>query len=52
MPKNSEVMAERSKGMSGIRMIPGAGHAESVLKEPEMYKSIVKEFLKRCEQSK
>lgn len=49
LPKNSEVMAERTKGMSEIHIIPGAGHAESVLKEPELYESIVKVFLDKCE---
>jgi len=43
--KNSEDMAERTKGYSEVRLIPEAGHAESILVAPEKYEEYVKEFL-------
>ena len=46
-PENSEDMSKRTKGVSEYHVIPGAGHAESILTEPELYKSIVKEFLNK-----
>ena len=45
LPKNSEDMANRTKGYSEIHLIPGAGHAESILTAPEQYKEYVKAFL-------
>ena len=47
VPKNSETMAAKTKGYSEYHAIPGAGHAESVLKEPELYKRYVEEFLNK-----
>lgn len=47
VPKNSETMAAKTKGYSEYHSIPGAGHAESVLKEPELYKKYVEEFLNK-----
>ncbi len=45
LPANSERMSAATKGISRVRLIPGAGHAESVLKNPELYKEYVSEFL-------
>ena len=44
-PKNSEDMAERTKGYSEVRLIPEAGHTESILVAPEKYEGYVKAFL-------
>ncbi len=46
---NSKRMAERTKGYSEVHLIPGAAHAESVLKEPEAYREYVTKFLKTIE---
>ena len=46
VPKNAETMAAETKGISECHIIPGAGHAESILKEPELYREYVEEFLK------
>ena len=48
-PKNSEDMAKSTKGYSELHMIDGAGHAESMLNQPEEYEKIVSEFLKKTE---
>ncbi len=48
-PSNSERMSAATKGYSEVRMIPGAGHAESVLKDPELYREYVEAFLSRIE---
>ena len=45
LPGNSEAMAGRTKGYSEIHLIPGAGHAQSVLTAPEDYKAYVEQFL-------
>lgn len=45
LPKNSEDMAARTKGRSEVHLITAAGHAESVLIDPESYKTYVKDFL-------
>ena len=47
LPKNSEDMYEKTEGTKEIHMIPGAGHAGSVLKEPELYKEYIKNFLQK-----
>jgi len=47
LPANSEAMAARTKGYSEVHLIPGAGHAESVLTAPEDYRAYVKNFLTR-----
>ncbi len=44
-PKNSEDMAETTKGYKEIYLIDGAGHAESVLVAPDVYKEHVKKYL-------
>jgi hypothetical protein len=45
LPKNSEDMAERTKGYSELHLIEGAGHAESVLVSPDIYKEYVSAYL-------
>lgn len=45
LPRNSEDMANRTKGYSEIHLIPGAGHAESILTAPVQYEEYVKTFL-------
>ena len=47
LPKNSEDMARRTAGYSELRLIPGAGHAESVLTAPEDYKAYMTGFLNK-----
>ena len=49
LPKNSEDMAARTEGEAEYHTIPGAGHAESVLIDPELYEKYVKEFLNGIE---
>ena len=44
-PKNSEDMQRRTKGYSEIHMIEGAGHAMSILTDPDTYKEYVRDFL-------
>ena len=50
LPKNSEDMYERTRGVKELRLIPGAGHAESVLKNPALYRRYVQEFLQGISQ--
>lgn len=45
LPKNSQDMAERTRGPHEVRLIPGAGHAESILTDPEAYREYVRDFL-------
>lgn len=45
LPKNSEDMSKRTGGVSELHVIEGAGHAESILKDPESYKAYVRSFL-------
>jgi hypothetical protein len=47
LPKNSEDMAERTQGYAEVHLIPGAGHAESILVAPEDYREYVKAFLEK-----
>ena len=44
-PENARRMYGQTKGVRELHMIPGAAHAESILKEPERYEEYVKEFL-------
>ena len=44
-PRHSREMYERTAGEKDLKLIPDAGHAESVLTEPENYQRYVKEFL-------
>ena len=47
LPRNSQDMYDKTPGLRDIHLIPGAGHAESVLKAPETYREYVREFLGR-----
>ncbi|MDD5922286.1 MAG: alpha/beta hydrolase [Eubacteriales bacterium] len=49
-PSNSVRMKGITAGYSELHLIPGAGHAESVLKEPELYKKYVGQFLDHLNQ--
>ena len=46
LPKNAEDMAARTQGYSELHLIPGAGHAESILKAPEDYRAYVEAYLR------
>ena len=45
LPKNSEDMADRTKGYYELYMIRDAGHAESILTAPEKYQDYVSGYL-------
>lgn len=45
LPKNSQDMYGRTQGYKEIRLIAGAGHAESVLVDPAEYRQTVEGFL-------
>ncbi len=45
LPQNSEDMYNRTKGIREYHLIVGAGHAESILTDPESYKQFVEDFL-------
>ena len=47
LPSNSERMQKAAPAVSELHLIPGAGHAESVLKQPDLYEKLVDSFLKR-----
>ncbi len=51
-PDNSKRMAKATRGLSELSMIEGAGHAEGILKEPDIYRRHVSSFLKRCQENK
>lgn len=46
-PDNSRRMAEATAGISGLHLFEGAGHAESILVNPERYRRYVGAFLGR-----
>ncbi|MDO4797616.1 MAG: alpha/beta hydrolase [Coriobacteriales bacterium] len=46
-PQNSQDMYERTPGERELWLVPGAGHAESVLVAPEEYHEHVREFLSK-----
>ena len=46
LPRNSRDMADRTGGYGELHIIPGAGHAESVLKDPQAYEECLAGFLK------
>ncbi len=46
-PENSERMKAATAGYAELRLIPGAGHANSVLTDPGLYRQYVTEFLGR-----
>ena len=45
LPKNSEDMAARTQGYCELHLIPGAGHAESILTDPALYMDYVHAYL-------
>lgn len=45
VPENSARMAERTAGSSKLWLVDGAGHAESVLVDPEGYEATLRDFL-------
>ena len=47
LPENSRRMYERAQGKKAFRLIEGAGHAESILTDPESYREYVKDFLRQ-----
>ena len=47
VPDNSVRMQKATSGYSELHLIPGAGHAESVLVEPELYTEYVLAFLQK-----
>lgn len=47
-PRNSEDMAKATRGYSEVHIVAGAGHAESILVEPDAYGGYVTAFLERC----
>ena len=47
LPKNSEDMKKATAGYAEIYMIPGAGHAESVIVGPDAYREHVGNFLEK-----
>lgn len=44
-PEHSQRMSQMTGGYSEVHLMPGAEHAQSVLKDPEAYADIVKNFL-------
>ena len=49
IPDNSKRMAAATKGYSEVHLIDGAGHAGSVLADPEKYREYVNGFLDKVE---
>ena len=47
LPKNSEDMKKATAGYAEIYMIPGAGHAESIIVGPDAYREHVGHFLEK-----
>ena len=47
LPSHSEALCRAAGEGCELKLIPGAGHAESVLKQPEMYREAVTEFVSR-----
>lgn len=45
LPEHSERMKAATKGYAELHLIPGAGHAMSVLTDPKAYQAIVRKFL-------
>ena len=45
LPQNSIGMYERTAGVKDLKLIPKAGHAESILTDPENYQKYVREFI-------
>ena len=49
LPSNSKRMARATAGYQECHLIPGARHAESVLKQPRLYQDYLYAFLDKCE---
>ncbi len=47
LPKNSKDMSKRTQGYQEYHLIKGAGHAESILTDPQTYQKYVSEFLQK-----
>lgn len=47
LPENSENMRDRTNGYSELHLIEGAGHAESILVSPDIYKEYVSAYLEK-----
>ena len=47
LPRHSENMQKAAEGYSELHLIPGAGHAASVLTAPEEYRGYVEAFLEK-----
>ena len=45
LPEHSERMKAATKGYAELHLIPGAGHAMSILTDPKKYQAIVRKFL-------
>ena len=48
LPFHSEEMAKADSGPAEVHLIPGAKHAESMLKAPEKYREITRAFLEKA----
>ena len=46
-PEHSRKMSKATAGYSEVHMIPNAGHADAVFTDPEMYRIIVTDFLRK-----
>ena len=44
-PEHSKRMKEAAKGYAELHLIPGAGHAKSILTDPKAYREYVANFL-------
>ena len=49
LPEHSEKMQKATSGYSELHLIPGAGHAMSILTDPEAYRELVRDFLEHIE---
>ncbi len=47
LPEHSERMSKATKGYAELRLIPGAGHAVSVLTAPDRYNEYVSDFIEK-----
>ncbi|MBR0407057.1 MAG: alpha/beta fold hydrolase [Clostridia bacterium] len=47
LPAHSEAMRNATQGYSELHLIPGAGHAASILTAPEQYRQYVEAFLRQ-----
>ena len=49
LPEHSERMKNATKGIAELCLIAGAGHAQSILTDPETYRKTVAAFLKKIQ---